>query len=280
VNDDPRWVPAARTEVVGTHPREGLDDLAREEPLEIRLAGVTIAVVMRTPGHDEELVRGFLLTEGIVARPEDIAAVRPCDVVTEPDAEDNVILATLRPELEVDLTRFRRNTFASSSCGVCGKASLASAMATAGPVADGVRFALEVVRRLPAALRGAQEVFSRTGALHAAALCRPDGDLLVVREDVGRHNAVDKVVGWAAAAGCWPCAGLALIVSGRVSFEVVQKAVAGRIPVVAAISAPTSLAVELARAAGVTLVGFLREDRLCVYAAAERLTGTTPESGA
>lgn len=248
------------------------DMLAREEPLEIRIASASIAVVMRTPGDDLELARGFLLTERIVDAPAQIVAVRHCDRIEDPDAEDNVVNVVLAPEVTLDLARLRRNTFASSSCGVCGKATIAAATSCAPPLVDPVRVALTEVRALPERLRAGQPTFAATGGLHGAALCEADGTVLAIREDVGRHNAIDKLVGWSALARPWPCTGLVLVVSGRVSFEVVQKALAARIAVIVAVSAPTSLAVELARAAGVTLVGFVRGDRACVYAGPERIT--------
>lgn len=250
-----------------------LDLLAREEPLEIRVNQVALAVVMRTPGNDEELVRGFLLSERIVETVADIADLRHCDKVDTPEAEDNVMLARLAASVEVDLAALRRNLYASSSCGVCGKASIEVALAL--PSFDprrslDVHVAVDVLAALPERLRAEQRVFARTGAVHGVGLFDCDGRLLVVREDVGRHNAVDKVIGWAATRGV-ALDRCVLMISGRVSFEIVQKALALAIPIIAAVSAPTSLAVELARAAGMTLVGFVRDHRLCVYAGAQRL---------
>ena len=247
------------------------DEVAREEPLEIQIGGASLAVVMRTPGHDLDLVRGFLLTERIVASPDEIATLRHCSELADEAAEDNVVQVTLREGVEVDLASLRRNLFASSSCGVCGKATLENAMATAPPLEDGARFGTDILYDLPRRLRAAQPVFEATGGLHAAGLFAADGTLTAVREDVGRHNAVDKVIGAAAAAGTWPLTGRGLVVSGRASFEVVQKALAARLPIVAAVSAPSSLAVELAAEAGIALVGFLRGRGMNVYGARERV---------
>ncbi len=268
--DDPRvplrrvcWTAGARTEDV--------DDVAREEPLEIRIGGVPVAVVMRTPGHDEELALGLLATEGVVDEPGAVRSVRHCSVVDDPKAEGNVMQVVLREGVEVDWGRLRRNLYASSSCGLCGKASIDQLMLRCAPLVDDVRVTVQRLYELPARLEAAQAVFARTGGLHAAGLFGVEGEPLVVREDVGRHNAVDKVVGWALERGGLPLRGHVLMVSGRVSYEITQKAVVAGIPVIAAVSAPSSLAVELAACAGVTLVAFLRGQRLCVYAGAERV---------
>jgi FdhD protein len=253
--------------------RPASDRVACEEPLELQLDGTALAVVMRTPGHDLELARGFLVTERIVDGPGDLASLRHESVSPGGDAAENVVRATLRPGLAVDLERLRRNFYASSSCGVCGKASVDGALATAPPLRDEARFDPALLLELPGRLREAQGAFAETGGLHAAALFDASGRLLVVREDVGRHNAVDKVVGWAAAAGRLPLAGHGLLVSGRISFEIVQKALAARIPLVAAVSAPSSLAIELASASGVALVGFLRGRSFNAYGRVERLRG-------
>jgi FdhD protein len=246
------------------------EEVAHEEPLEIQLDGVSLAVVMRTPGDDEDLVRGFLLTERVVERARDIERLWHCTTVPDPEADGNVMLVRLRPEVRVDVERLRRHTFASSSCGVCGKATIANAMAIAEPLEDGPIFPRAALFGAPGRLLAAQEAFAATGGVHAAGLVRDDGTLALVREDVGRHNAVDKVIG-AAAHGGLTLSRHALVVSGRVSFELVQKAAAVRVPLLAGISAPTSLAVRAARALGVTLVGFLRGDAMNVYARTERL---------
>jgi len=244
------------------------DFVAHEEPLELQLDGQSFAVVMRTPGHDEELGLGFLLTEGVIARLDDVASLRHCTVVPTPEAEDNVL--QVRLHAPVDLARSRRNLFASSSCGVCGKATLENALRTASPVRSDLALPRQVVAAMPERLRALQPTFVATGGLHAAALFDAQGEALVVREDVGRHNAVDKVLGWALREGR-PTHELTLMVSGRLSFELVQKAVAARVPVLAGISAPTSLAVRMAEALGVTLVGFVREGSMNLYAHGERV---------
>ena len=247
------------------------DLVAREEPLEVQLRGATLAVMMRTPGHDADLVRGFLVTERVVQRAGDIASIRYCDVVTDPDAEDNVVNVTLREGVGIDLDALRRNLFASSSCGVCGKATMENALAVAPPLDDPARFDGGFFRGLAERLAAAQPIFARTGGLHAAALVAPDGELLVVREDIGRHNVVDKTIGWAFEHERVPLVGHVLMISGRISFEIVQKALAARLPVIAAVSAPSSLAVDLAERANLMLVGFLRGGRFNVYGQRERL---------
>lgn len=247
------------------------DVVVVEEPLEIRIGGIPLAVVMRTPGHDEDLARGFLVTERVVSSEREIASVRHCTTVEAPEAENNVVQVVLAPGVEVDLARLRRNLYASSSCGICGKATIDNVLDVAPPIDDPTTVAAEILYGLPRALRDGQDVFSRTGGLHAAALFTPVGERLVVREDVGRHNAVDKAIGWALTHGRVPLHGTILMVSGRVSYEIVQKALAARIAVVAAVSAPSSLAVELAQAGGITLVAFLRDRSLGAYSCAERI---------
>lgn len=270
--DDDAHVDVPRTRWNGEGAASDADTLVREEPLEIRIGGVPIAVVMRSPGHDEELARGFLLTERIVNRAEDVASVRHCTTVEEPEAEDNVIQATLREGVEVDLARLRRNIYASSSCGICGKATIDIALAHAPALdEDELRIAPDVLYGLPDLLRGAQEVFDRTGGLHGAALFDEHGSMLVAREDIGRHNAVDKAIGWASVAGRLPLSRCILMVSGRVSYEIAQKALAARIPIVAAVSAPSSLAVDLARRGGITIVAFLRGRSMSVYTGDQRI---------
>jgi FdhD protein len=247
------------------------DWVACEEPLEIQLGSTPLAVVMRTPGEDEDLVLGLLHTERVVSSIDDVESLRHCSVVPHPDAEGNVMRAALRPGLRIDLDALRRNLYASASCGVCGKATLENALAAAPPLVDGVRFPTRFFGPLPERLHRHQLGFARTGGLHAAGLFDPEGRLLVAREDVGRHNAVDKVVGWALRERRTPLAGHVLLVSGRVSYEIAQKALAARIPVVAAVSAPSSLAVALAEASGITLVAFLRGESFNVYGARERV---------
>ena len=272
-DDDDRFTTVERVAwVAGARGPIEADLVAREEPLEIRINQTPIAVVMRTPGDDEALVRGFLLSERIVATPEQIVALRHCTSVERPEAEDNVMLVRLRDDADVDLAALRRNLFASSSCGVCGKASIEQALALPElrRAVDGFVIDALTLARWPEQLRAEQEVFEHTGGLHGAGLFTAEGELLAAFEDVGRHNAVDKLIGWAAREGV-ALDECGLMVSGRVSFEITQKAVAVGIPLIAAVSAPTSLAVELARAAGITLVCFVREQRMCVYAGEQRI---------
>ncbi len=247
------------------------DAVACEEPLEIQLAGAPLAVVMRTPGHDEELALGFLVTERVIHSLEDLLSLRHCSIAPHPEAEGNVMRVLLRPGVPVDLEALRRNLYASASCGICGKATIENALRIAKPLDDSARFPRSFFSRLMDRMHSAQRAFERTGGIHAAALVAPEGALLVVREDVGRHNAVDKVVGWAARRGMLPLGGHALLVSGRISYEIVQKALAARIPLVAAVSAPTSLAIRLAEEAGIGLVGFLRGPAFNVYGLRERV---------
>jgi FdhD protein len=261
-----------RVEITAAGAEAGWDLLAREEPLEVRVAGVPIAVVMRTPGHDEELVRGFLRTEGIVQSAQDVARIAHCSVANPPEAEDNVVQVQLRPGLEIDLLRFQRQTYASSSCGLCGKQSIERVMQRAPDLEELPRVRREVLLSLPAKLSERQKLFHGTGGLHAAGLFGLDGSRWVVREDVGRHNAVDKVIGWALERERQLRSAI-LMVSGRVSFEVVQKALMAGIPGIAAISAPSSLAAELALKGNSMLVCFVRGERMCVYCGGERIDG-------
>ena len=253
---------------------ESVDDqVAREEPLEIQIGSAPLGVVMRTPGADEELALGFLLTERVVASPDDVLSVRHCTIAPDPEGADNVIRAVLADGVDVDFEALRRNLFANASCGICGKATIENALRTAPPLDDPIRFPAALFAELPGRVRSAQRVFDATGGLHAAALFASNGSLLAVREDVGRHNAVDKVVGWAAREARLPLRGHLLMVSGRISYEIVQKALAARIPLVAAVSAPSSLAVELAAEANMALVGFLRGDGFNVYGNRDRVAG-------
>jgi FdhD protein len=234
------------------------DRVAVEEPLEIRVNGRAVAVTMRTPGHDEELALGFCLTEGlqpVTARlPDDLAAN-----VVEVDAPN------------ADLDRIQRSFYTSSSCGVCGKGALEAVAVDAPVVTSELRVTAAVVAALPERMRVSQATFARTGGLHATGLFDARGELEVLREDVGRHNAMDKVIGWAAGAGLLPLADRVLCVSGRLSFELVQKAAVAGCPVVAAVGAPSSLAVELADDRGITLCGFVRDGRSTVYTHARRI---------
>jgi len=252
------------------------DILAVEEPMEIRVGGREVAVTMRTPGDDYELATGFLVSEGVIAAAGDVVAIRYC-VGGRPDPTYNVVDVTLAPHVEVP--DFARNFYVSSSCGVCGKDSLDKVRTVARwPVGnDLVRVSSTLLAELPDRLRAGQAVFQRTGGLHAAGLFTTDGELLCLREDVGRHNAVDKVVGWALAAGRLPLHGCVLQVSGRASFELVQKAWMAGVPVMSAVSAPSTLAVDLATEAGITLAGFVRNGGMNIYSAAERVDLPVPD---
>ncbi len=244
------------------------DHVAREEPLEIRVAGRGIGVTMRTPGHDEELAAGFLVGEGLLGRPADVRHIRRCD--RDPGSAIDVLVA---PGVAVDFVRLTRHVFASSSCGVCGASTIDAVCKRMRPVADGPMVEACTLYAAAAGLRQAQPTFDQTGGLHAAAVFDARGHLLVAREDVGRHNAVDKAIGHAFMAGLTPLSNHLLMVSGRASFEIVQKALAAGIAIVAAVSAPSSLAIDLADESNVTLVGFLRERGFNVYAHPERIHG-------
>lgn len=250
------------------------DTLTVEEPLEIRVGGKPLSVTMRTPGDDFDLAAGFLVGEGVTRKTSDIAGIRYCAGATADGGNTyNVLDVSLAPGVAPPDPSIERNFYTTSSCGLCGKASLdAVRMASAWSVRDDpLRVDLSTLSSLPDKLRAAQRVFDRTGGLHAAGLFSAAGDLLCLREDVGRHNAVDKVIGWAARADWLPISGTVLMVSGRASFELVQKAVMAGIPMLAAVSAPSSLAAELAAEMGLTLVGFLRGTSMNVYTGPERL---------
>jgi FdhD protein len=254
--------------------RRQLDSLAAEEPLELRVNGAPISVTMRTPGHDVELAHGFLLTEGVLGSAMDVSAARYCDSVDDHGRNTyNVLDVALAPGVQPPDVGVERSFYTTSSCGVCGKASLDAVRLKTrfSPAADPLTIAPPTLSTLPDSLRSAQKLFDSTGGLHAAGLFDASGELLVAREDVGRHNAVDKVLGWALLADRIPAAGTVLMVSGRASFELVQKAVMAGVPVLAAVSAPSSLAVELAVDAGLTLVGFLRGPTMNVYAGTQRI---------
>lgn len=246
------------------------DDLAIEEPLEIRVNGTSLAVVMRTPGDDAELAAGFLFTEAIVRERADIAAIGSGVDELGLEARNTIDIALRLPVDPIE-AGWQRHFYAASSCGVCGKATIALLGRQWLPVNGALRVDTRVLHRLPDRLRARQPIFDRTGGLHAAALFTPAGELMALREDVGRHNAVDKVIGWALLDARLPLSETVLMVSGRTSLEIVQKAWAGGIPVVAGISAASSLAADLAREAGITLIGFVRDGHLTVYCGAERL---------
>lgn len=271
-----------------TGPEDAPDLLVTEEPMEIRLSAGggldrqqrSISVTMRTPGHDFELALGFLYSEGIIQSKDQVEQIRYCTEVKDEAEEGNVVLVALRPEVEVDWKRLERNFYTSSSCGVCGKSSIAAAEATGCPVipAGTIRVSSDLLGSLSDKSRQIQVNFRHTGGIHAASLFDEEGNLVLQREDVGRHNAVDKVIGAAMAAGNMPLDGHILWVSGRAGFELVQKAAMAGIPIMASVGAPSSLSVQLARDRGMTLVGFLRDNRFNVYSGAERiLMPTSPD---
>ncbi|MBL7953062.1 MAG: formate dehydrogenase accessory sulfurtransferase FdhD [Flavobacteriales bacterium] len=267
-------VVAARVATVeGSSSTERDDLLVTEEPLEIRLGfgnsehrrEIRLSVTMRTPGHDEDLVRGFLHSEGIVAREEELLRVVPCANVRE-EEQGNVVRAELHPSVELDPARWQRNFYTTSSCGVCGKSSIEAVhLQCKRPLVPMGAIDPGILTALPERMRMAQTVFRHTGGIHAAALFDRKGELLVLREDVGRHNAVDKVIG-AALSTDMPLVSSMLLVSGRAGFELVQKCVVVGVPVMAAIGAPSSLAVKLAQESGLCLIGFLRGERFNIYA--------------
>lgn len=278
-----RQHPVLRIDVGGGNGRR-VDTLAVEEPLEIRLAGEPYVVTMRTPGDDIDLVHGLLHSEGLIAAGGDLLAARYC-LGTGPDGLNtyNVLDVQLAAHRPLPTAAERRNVVTSSACGICGTTSIDQVVRTTNhPLDHELRVPAELILSAPDRLRTEQKAFAKTGGLHAAGLMDLDGTLVCVREDVGRHNAVDKVVGWAIRAGRLPLAQLILVVSGRASFELTQKAVLAGIPVMAAVSAPSSLAAELATETGLTLAGFVRGDRMNIYAHAERILppadGPTPRS--
>lgn len=247
------------------------DRVAIEEPLEIRVGGRSVAVTMRTPGYERELAAGFLLTEGVIRATTDLLDVLICRDLPE-GQEGNVVDALLAKADAVDYARLTRHVFSASSCGLCGKATLDAVIQTFPPVSAGPTFSAAMLGSLPAQLREAQPGFSASGGLHASALFDGNGKLLCAREDVGRHNALDKLIGWALLGRKLPLRDCILLVSGRVSFELMQKALAAGIGIVAGIGAPSTLAVECAKRGNQTLIGFLKPDRMNVYSGSERLT--------
>jgi len=263
--------------------RESADDcLAAEEPMEIRVisqngagpAQKSIVVTMRTPGEDFELAAGFLHSEGIITSGDDIVDIAYC-VDTETPQEQNVVTVTLAADVELDMARLDRNFFANSSCGVCGKATLDSLeLSGHRPVEANTSLTAEVLGSLPTIMREQQRTFDVTGGLHAAALFETDGTLVALREDIGRHNTVDKLIGSRMQAGDLPLDRYVLLVSGRAGFEILQKSLVARLPIVAAIGAPSTLAADLATEFGITLVGFLTEGGFNVYSHPHRITDT------
>ena len=267
----------------GDERSELTDRVAIEEPLEIRVDFVvngercvrSLSITMRTPGHDEELAAGFLMSEGLVRSARDIESIRPCGPESGAHDGNNVVKVRLADHATIAWPNVERHFYATSSCGVCGKASL-EALEVPGmcPIArDGFRFAISAIRMLSDRLRAQQSVFEETGGLHAAALFNSAGQILAIREDVGRHNAVDKLLGAQFLQGSTPLSSNLLFLSGRISFELAQKALAGGIPMVVAVGAPSSLAIELAKRFDITLIGFLRGERFNVYSGEWRLTG-------
>ena len=258
----------------GESVRRRLDTVAAEEPLEIRLDGTPLSITMRTPGDDFDLVHGFLATEGLVAELESVRTMRYCSGTDDEGKQTyNVIDVALAEGVVTPDLSLQRNFYTTSSCGVCGKASIDAirTLSAYDVAADPTTVTSTVLSGLPDTLRAQQRVFDRTGGLHAAGLFTAAGELLCLREDVGRHNAVDKVIGWALREDKLPLTSCVLMVSGRASFELAQKAVMAGIPVLAAVSAPSSLAVELAAESGMTLVGFLRGQSMNVYAGDQRV---------
>jgi FdhD protein len=267
--------------ISGAQQKTVSDRVAAEEPLEIRLGystpqgrtATSVSITMRTPGHDAELATGFLFTESIIKRSQDVESVQPCGPPAPDSGNHNIVRVELAPDVAVDLGRLQRHFYTTSSCGVCGKSSLEALRITGvEPHPDGgTRFSRDTLVALPDKLRKAQKTFEETGGLHAAAAFDSHGEILVTREDVGRHNAVDKVVGVLLAKDLLPANDLGLIVSGRTSFELMQKTLMAGMPLLAAVSAPSSLAVQLAREFNVSLVGFLRGDSFNIYSGEERI---------
>jgi FdhD protein len=245
--------------------------VAVEEPLELRVEGRTLAIVMRTPGADRALAAGFLLSEGVIRSAKEIFDITPCTAASGLGTGNVIDVALLDPA-KFDPKKFSRHVFTSSSCGICGKTSIDAVMQRRRPLRDKLRVSAKTLRSLPALLAREQTAFQATGGLHACALFSRTGKMLALREDVGRHNALDKLIGNALLVGDTPLAGKIVLLSGRASFEMMQKAYAGGVAVVAAIGAPSSLAVDFARRAGQTLVGFLRGRSMNVYAGTERVT--------
>ncbi len=248
------------------------DPVTVEEPMEIRVDGHSVAVVMRTPGDDLDLTRGFLLTEGIVSDRDDIFEISQCPSQTDDESRGNVVDVILTHPEAVDLEQLSRHVFTSSSCGLCGRATIESVFQQFSPVVSDLAISQELIMRLPDLLRSAQKTFAQTGGLHASALFNNEGSLQTLREDVGRHNALDKVIGSAWDRGWLPLKSHILLVSGRISFELTQKALCAGIPLIAGISAPSTLAIDCAEAGNQCLIGFLRDRGMNIYAHPERVS--------
>ncbi|MCU0398769.1 MAG: formate dehydrogenase accessory sulfurtransferase FdhD [Cyclobacteriaceae bacterium] len=263
--------------VIGTDQKQDL--VAVEEPLEIRIGyGATnyrqqksLAVTMRTPGNDIELTLGFLVTEGIIESFDQVESIKHCNDVGRTEEKENIFRVELKPDVVFDFQKLQRNFYTTSSCGVCGKSSIDAITAKCRELSSDWRLNSELIYSLPEKLRKAQRVFEHTGGLHACGLFSRTGELVLLREDVGRHNALDKVIGAMLLKSFLPLNDFIVMVSGRASFELVQKAALAGIPIMAAVGAPSSLAVSLANDCGMTLIGFLREERFNVYAHAQRL---------
>jgi FdhD protein len=251
------------------------DRVTVEEPLEIRIGGQTLAVTMRTPGHDHELAAGWLVTEGVVSRPEEIIRIEHCRETRSPEEEGNVVIVRTTAQAGEHLERARRILLTSSSCGLCGKGSIEAIRGQFPAIVSDAVVAAAVLLSLPEKLKRAQTAFGQTGGLHAAGVFTLTGSLTAAREDVGRHNAVDKVIGRLFRDGRLPLSDSILCVSGRASFEIVQKALAAGVPIVAAVSAPSTLAVDLARSSGMTLAGFVREGGFNLYSGEARIDATS-----
>ena len=275
-------LPVQNTQLIKVARNGGLkqsDLLAVEEPLEIRLGfGVasereqkSLSVTMRTPGHDFELALGFLLTEGIISSGEQVESIKYCNSVKQEEFE-NVVRVELKPDVQIDFKKFQRHFYTSSSCGVCGKSSIDAIKVKGKAIESGLTLSSSVIYSLPDKLRKAQLVFEHTGGLHASALFNQAGELIILREDVGRHNALDKIIGAMLFKNEVPMSDFILMLSGRTSFELVQKAAVAGIPVIAAVGAPSSLAVDLAKETGITLLGFVREGGFNIYCGEQRIS--------
>jgi FdhD protein len=268
------------TKITGTGTEQIPDLLAVEEPLEIRIGfgslgdrqQKSLSVTMRTPGHDFELAIGFLFTEGIIQQMDQVESVKYCEDVGKQEEKGNVVRVELKPEVSIDFEKLQRHFYTSSSCGVCGKSSIESVKVACQQLADGFSISASLIHQLPDKLRKAQTVFEYTGGLHAVGLFSKAGELILLREDVGRHNALDKAIGAMVLKKQVPLSDYALLVSGRASFELVQKAAVAGIPVLIAVGAPSSLAVALAKDSGMTLLGFVRHERFNIYCGDQRIT--------
>lgn len=260
--------------------RELVSDLvATEEPLEIRIGygqlterqQKSLSVTMRTPGHDFELALGFLFTEGVIQSLDQVESIKYCEDVGRAEERENVVRVELKPEVIIDFEKLQRNFYTTSSCGVCGKSSIEAVKVNCTAISVNERINADLIHTLPEKLREAQRVFEHTGGLHASGLFNLTGELILLREDVGRHNALDKVVGAMLLKNELPLSNYMLLVSGRTSFELVQKAALAGIPLLAAVGAPSSLAVNLAEDCGMTLIGFIRDGKFNIYSGKERI---------